>query len=159
MVVVPISNAIPYACSWCPNSIRIISLSSQTVTVKPSSSVTDGLENISITYLSTTTPGKSSANDNSDDKALAKVREIVRAADTGKMVEVPLAKALEVVANGAPLSGDSDHDALELEFPFYDILYTFFKREIILEEFQSEIAKLKTRGERREFIKQKLVEI
>ena len=94
-----------------------------------------------------------------DDKALAKVREIVRAADTGKMDEVPLAKALEVVANGAPLLGDSDHDALELEFPFYDILYTFFKREIILEEFQSEIAKLKTRGERREFIKQKLVEI
>ena len=94
-----------------------------------------------------------------NDKALAKLRLVVRGADIGELDETPLALALEVIASGAPLLGDSDHDALELEFPFYDILYTYFKREIILDEYKSDIDKLKNRGERREFIKQKLGEI
>ena len=91
-----------------------------------------------------------------NDGALARLRVVVRCADTGKIDEEPLARALEVVASGAPLLGDSDHDALELEFPFYDILYTYFKREIILEKYSSEINEMKTRGERRDFIKTKL---
>ncbi|NHJ05519.1 MAG: chromate resistance protein [Candidatus Heimdallarchaeota archaeon] len=94
-----------------------------------------------------------------NDKALAKLRLVVRSADTGRLDESPLALALEVVASGAPLLGNSDHDALELEFPFYDILYTYFKREIILEEYKSEIDEMKNRGERREFIKFKLRQI
>ncbi|MHA1401333.1 MAG: chromate resistance protein ChrB domain-containing protein [Candidatus Heimdallarchaeaceae archaeon] len=94
-----------------------------------------------------------------NDRALAKLREVVRFADTGKMADNPLTWALEAIASGAPLLVDSDHDALELEFPFYDSLYAYFKREIILEEYKDEIAKLKTRGERRNFIKEKMAEI
>ena len=90
-----------------------------------------------------------------DDPALEKLREVVRAADTGQ--EHELAKALEVVASGGPLLGDSDHDALEIEFPFYDILYTYFQREIIIEMYAKEISELETRGERRAFIVEKLV--
>lgn len=94
-----------------------------------------------------------------NDKALEKLREVVRAADTDKINTTPLALALEVVASGAPLLGENDHDALELEFPFYNILYTYFKRELILEKYHDEIKLLKTRGERRAFIKDKLGEI
>ncbi|MHA1910342.1 MAG: chromate resistance protein ChrB domain-containing protein [Candidatus Kariarchaeaceae archaeon] len=96
--------------------------------------------------------------DLTEDLALEKVREIVRAADTGKLNEVPLALALEVVASGGPLLGDSDHDALEIEFPFYDILYTYFLREKIMEKYQTELKQMKTRGEQREFIRSKIME-
>ncbi|MHA1668824.1 MAG: chromate resistance protein ChrB domain-containing protein [Candidatus Heimdallarchaeaceae archaeon] len=91
-----------------------------------------------------------------DDKALQELRLIVRAADTGKMEDNPLTHALEAVASGAPLLVEDDHEALELEFPFYDILYTYLKRMLILQKYKGKIEKFKTRGERREFIKHKL---
>ena len=90
------------------------------------------------------------------DEALQKVRKLVRAADTGGIEEEPLAWALEVVAVGMPLLVDSDHEALEKEFPVYDAVYTYFQQQIIREKYKDEIEKLKTRGERQSFIKQKL---
>jgi len=94
-----------------------------------------------------------------EDKTLEKFRLIVRAADTGKMESNLLSYALEAIASGAPLLVSNDHEALELEFPFYDSIYAYLKREIILEKFEKEINELKTRGERRVFIKKKLKEI
>jgi len=91
-----------------------------------------------------------------DDEALQRVRELVRAADTGGLQAEPLAWALEVVSIGVPMLVDSDHEALEKEFPIYDAIYAYFQQEIICKKYQDEIEQLKTRGERQEFIKQKL---
>ncbi|MHA1196090.1 MAG: chromate resistance protein ChrB domain-containing protein [Promethearchaeota archaeon] len=93
------------------------------------------------------------------DKALEKVRELVRAADTGGLDRLPQAWALELVAVGAPLMVESDHEALEKEFPFYDAIYTYFQYQIIREKFKEDLEKLKTRGERRAFIRQKIKEL
>jgi hypothetical protein len=90
------------------------------------------------------------------DEALQGVRKLVRAADTGGINEEPLAWALELVAVGAPFLGDSDHEALEKEFPVYDAVYTYFKQQIIREKYKDELEKIKTRPERHAFIKQKL---
>ncbi|MHA1166556.1 MAG: chromate resistance protein ChrB domain-containing protein [Candidatus Hodarchaeales archaeon] len=95
----------------------------------------------------------------SQDKALVKLAEIVNAADTGKVDQFPLAWGLEAIASGAPLLGDSDHDALEIEFPFYDTLYAYFQREVVLEEHEATIKGMKSRGERRQFIKKKIKEM
>ncbi|KKM69457.1 hypothetical protein LCGC14_1450610 [marine sediment metagenome] len=90
------------------------------------------------------------------DEALQQVRKLVRAADTGGIKEEPLAWALEVIAVGTPMLVDSDHEALEKEFPLYDAVYAYFQQKIIREKFKDEIEKLKSRGERQSFIKQKL---
>ena len=90
------------------------------------------------------------------DEALQRVRKLVRAADTGGINEEPLAWALELVAVGVPFLVDSDHEALEKEFPVYDAVYTYFKQQIIREKYRDEIANIKTRPERHAFIKQKL---
>lgn len=91
------------------------------------------------------------------DEALQKVRKLVRVADTGGIDEEPLAWALEVIAVGTPVIVDSDHEALEKEFPVYDAVYAYFQQQIIREKFKDEIEKLKSRGERLAFIKKKLV--
>ena len=91
-----------------------------------------------------------------NDQALQEVRKLVRAADTGGIKEEPLAWALEVIAVGTPLLVDSDHEALEREFPVYDAVYAYFQQQIISENYKDELAKFKTRGERQSFIKQKL---
>ena len=91
-----------------------------------------------------------------NDQALQKVRKLVRAADTGGIKEEPLAWALEVIAVGTPLLVDSDHEALEKEFPVYDAVYAYFQQQIISKNYKDELAKFKTRGERQSFIKQKL---
>lgn len=51
---------------------------------------------------------------------------------------------------------DSDQEALEKEFPFYDAIYAYFQQEIVRERYKVEIEKLKTRGEKQAFIKQKI---
>ena len=90
------------------------------------------------------------------DKALEKVRIVVRAADVG--FENPFAYGMEAVATGSVLLQDvnSDHDALEKEFSFYDALYAYFRREIIIGENKEEYETLKTRGARIQFIKNKM---
>lgn len=94
-----------------------------------------------------------------EDKALQKLREIVNAADTGKMKEFPLALGLEAIASGAPLMVDSDHDALAVEFPLYDSLYTFFQRNIVYNENKETMKGFKNRAEASEFIKRKIKEL
>ena len=84
------------------------------------------------------------------------LRSIVRWANTDNMEKHPLTWALEAIASGSPLLCDSDHDALALEFPFYDSLYAYFKRELVLKEYKTEIEALSSRGEKRQFIKSKL---
>jgi len=91
-----------------------------------------------------------------NDKALERVRKLVRAADTGGIDQEPLAWALEVVAVGTPFLVDSDHEALEKEFPVYDAVYTYFKQQIIREKYKDELEKINTRPKRHAFIKQKL---
>ncbi|MFX1455649.1 MAG: chromate resistance protein ChrB domain-containing protein [Promethearchaeota archaeon] len=90
------------------------------------------------------------------DEALQNVRKLVRAADTGEIEEEPLAWALEIIAVGTPIIVDSDHEALENEFPVYDAIYAYFQQQIICEKFKDEIEKLRSRGERLAFIKKKL---
>lgn len=94
-----------------------------------------------------------------NDEALQEVRKLVRAADTGKIKEEPLAWALEVIAVGTPLLVDSDHEALEREFPVYDAVYAYFQQRIISKNYKAELAKFKNRGERQAFIKKKLHEL
>ena len=94
-----------------------------------------------------------------NDEALQEVRKLVRAADTGRIKEEPLAWALEVIAVGTPILVDSDHEALEREFPVYDTVYAYFQQKIIGKKHKDELAKFKTRGERQSFIKQKLHEL
>lgn len=55
------------------------------------------------------------------DPALQKVQEIVRAADTGKVNDFSMALRLEAIVSGTPLLAETDHDALVMEFPVYDI--------------------------------------
>lgn len=92
-------------------------------------------------------------------EALEEFRKVVRGADT-EGGEVPaLSAGLEAIASGAPLLVESDHDALELEFPFYDTLYVYIQREIIIKKYKSEIEKLGTRAERNAFLKKKIQEL
>ena len=92
------------------------------------------------------------------DKALEILRKIVRAADTNKYEQEPLAYGLEAIACGVPLLTNDDHQSLEMEFPFYDALYAFLQQEIIFKQYPVEIAKLATRAEKQAFVKEKLKE-
>ena len=96
---------------------------------------------------------------NLKDEALELLRKIVRAADTNKFQEEPLALGLEAIACGVPLLTNSDHESLEMEFPFYDALYAYLQQEIIYKKYPEDIAKLKTRGERQAFVKKKINEL
>ena len=91
------------------------------------------------------------------DSALAKLQKIVNAADSsGGLEREPLAWVLEVIASGMPLLCDSDHESLEKEFPMYDGFYAYMQREIVLSKYTDEIKAMKSRGERRGFIKNKM---
>jgi hypothetical protein len=59
------------------------------------------------------------------DPALAKMRLIVRGADTAARSIAPEAAGLYAIATGFAASGHTDHELLELEFPVYDALYRF----------------------------------
>jgi len=94
------------------------------------------------------------------DSALAKLQKIVNAADSsGGLEREPLAWVLEVIASGMPLLCESDHESLEKEFPMYDAFYAFMQREIVLKNYAEEIKGMKSRGERRSFIKKKITEL
>jgi len=91
------------------------------------------------------------------DPALVELQKVVRAADTsGGLEREPLAWALEVVASGMPLLCNSDHEALNLEFPVYDGFYAFMQRRVVMNSHAAEIEKMETRGERREFLKKQM---
>jgi len=93
----------------------------------------------------------------SEDVALVELQKVVRAADTLEdFKQEPLAWVLEVIASGMPLLCKSDHEALEKEFPMYDGFYAFMQRKLVLDKYIEEIKEMKSRGERREFIKKKM---
>ena len=94
------------------------------------------------------------------DAALAELQKVVRAADTsGGLEHEPLAWALEVIASGMPLLCTSDHEALEKEFPMYDGFYAFMQRKIVVGVYDTEIKALKSNGERRKFILEKMSQL
>ncbi len=92
------------------------------------------------------------------DEALELLQKIVNAADLGRFEEEPLALGLEAIACGAPLLTNSDHESLEMEFPFYDALYAYLQEKIIHKKYPDELKKFKTRGEKQAFVKEKLKE-
>jgi hypothetical protein len=59
------------------------------------------------------------------DPALARMRVIVRGADTSSFDIAPESAGLYAMAVGFAASGRSDHELLELEFPMYDALYAY----------------------------------
>ena len=91
-----------------------------------------------------------------DDEALERLRKLVRAADTDGLQKEPRAWVLEIIGTGTPLLTRSDQESLESEFPVYDALYAYFQQEIVRERFKADIEEFKTRGEARDFIKQKM---
>ncbi len=94
-----------------------------------------------------------------DDPALKRLRALVRAADTGGIENEPRAWALELVAIGAPMMTVNDHESLELEFPLYDSLYTYFQYEIVAEEHRDQMRALRSRAERQAFAREKMAEL
>lgn len=94
-----------------------------------------------------------------DDEALALLQKIVRAADTNRFDEEPLAWGLEAIASGTPLLVETDHDALVMEFPFYDAIYAFLQREVVIKKNKDEFAKQKTRGEKTEFLRNAIAKL
>jgi hypothetical protein len=65
------------------------------------------------------------------DAALLMMAKIVRAADVlSQRAIAPEGAGLEAIAFGFSLSGKSDEELLELEFPIYDALYLYCKQKV-----------------------------
>lgn len=64
------------------------------------------------------------------DKALLRLAKIVRAADTGKGAEEPLAVGLEAIASGYSLRFPDDQENLRRQFEVYDSLYAWCRLEV-----------------------------
>ncbi|HVB20933.1 MAG TPA: chromate resistance protein ChrB domain-containing protein [Ktedonobacteraceae bacterium] len=65
------------------------------------------------------------------DAALLAMAKIVRAADVlSQRAIAPEGVGLEAIAFGFSLSGKSDEELLELEFPIYDALYMYCKQKV-----------------------------
>lgn len=64
-----------------------------------------------------------------DEPVLAKMRIIIRLADTDRLDESPLAFALEALATGYGLITQNDHETLKKEFYLYDALYAYLKKQ------------------------------
>ena len=65
-----------------------------------------------------------------DDRALAKMRLIIRGADTSAFGIAPEAAGLYAISIGFAASGRSDAELLELEFSLYDALYAFCQSSV-----------------------------
>jgi hypothetical protein len=64
------------------------------------------------------------------DKALLRLAKIVRAADTGKGDDEPLAVGLEAIASGYSLRFPDDTENLRRQFEVYDSLYAWCRLEV-----------------------------
>jgi hypothetical protein len=64
------------------------------------------------------------------DKALGKLAEIVRAADTGKLADHPVAAGLEAIAQGFGLRFPDDGENIARQFEVYDALYAWCRLEV-----------------------------
>ena len=64
-----------------------------------------------------------------NDKALLRLARIVRAADTDRMQDEPLAAGLEAIATGFGLRFPDDQENLVRQFEVYDALYAWCRLE------------------------------
>jgi hypothetical protein len=64
------------------------------------------------------------------DPALLRLAEIVRAADTGKMENEPIAAGLEAIATGLSLRYPDDEENLGVQFEVYDALYAWCRLQV-----------------------------
>jgi hypothetical protein len=64
------------------------------------------------------------------EKALLRLAKIVRAADTGKAQDEPLAVGLEAIASGYSLRFPDDQENLGRQFEVYDSLYAWCRLEV-----------------------------
>jgi len=64
------------------------------------------------------------------DPALLRMAEIVRAADTGRLHDDPLATALEALATGFSLRYPDDTENLSVQFEVYDSLYVWCQLQV-----------------------------
>jgi hypothetical protein len=92
-----------------------------------------------------------------NDPAVLELAKIVRAADTDNMEAAPEAAGLEAIMTGIGMVAKDDHEAIEKAGPVYDALYTNCKLKLIRDKHKDEIEKM-DRGQRREFLKKKLME-
>ncbi len=65
-----------------------------------------------------------------EDPAVKEIQKIVHEADTHVEKPSPLAQALKVLAVGYRLAAKDDYETLEKEFPMYDALYAYFKKQL-----------------------------
>jgi len=64
------------------------------------------------------------------DRALARIAQIIRAADTGKLFDDPLAAGLEALATGYSIRYPQDCENLERQFGLYDSLYAWCRLDV-----------------------------
>jgi hypothetical protein len=64
------------------------------------------------------------------DPALLRLADIVRAADTGKMENEPIAAGLEAIATGFSLRYPDDEENLAVQFEVYDALYAWCRIQV-----------------------------
>jgi hypothetical protein len=64
------------------------------------------------------------------DLALLRLADIVRAADTGKMENEPIAAGLEAIATGFSLRYPDDDENLAAQFEVYDALYAWCRIQV-----------------------------
>ena len=92
-----------------------------------------------------------------NDLAVWELAEIVRAADTDKMENVPEAAGLEAIMTGIGIVAEDDYDAIEKARPVYEALYAYCKMKFVREKHGDEIEKM-DRKQRREFLKKKIMD-
>ncbi len=92
-----------------------------------------------------------------DDPAVLDLAKIVRTADTGRMDLAAEAAGLEAVMSGISIVAKDDHEAVEKASIVYDALYIHGKMKLIEERLRLEIQKM-DRGQRRDFLRKKLLE-
>ncbi len=64
------------------------------------------------------------------DKALVRMAAIVRAADTDRLADEPLAAGLEALATGYSMRYPDDLENLERQFELYDALYAWCRLDV-----------------------------
>jgi len=91
-----------------------------------------------------------------EDPALLQLAEIIRSADTGKML-APEGVGLDAVMTGISVAAKNDYEAVEKAGPVYDALYTFCRLKLLTQKYETKMKSL-DRKQRREFLRKKLLE-
>jgi hypothetical protein len=64
------------------------------------------------------------------DLALVEIQKVVRAADTHNTEGNPMGEALGQIAEGFQLISRDDYEVHKMEFPLYDAMYAYFKKQL-----------------------------